>query len=118
VLPSGGVCSVIATTRCTSSSSIVRGRPERGASANPAKRRSPKLRRHKPAVGNDTPSSAAIWVFVAPSAARSTIRARSACCCDTDGRRSNARNSRSSGSDNSIAAAARAIPTTVPIVPS
>ncbi|MGZ6639433.1 MAG: hypothetical protein ACXVII_42195, partial [Solirubrobacteraceae bacterium] len=46
-------------------------------------------------------------VFVAPSAARNTIRARIACCCDADGVRNTVRNSRSSSSDSSIAAATR-----------
>ena len=117
VVPSGGGSSVLASTRWTSSSSISRGRPERGASASPSRRRSAKLRRHSPTVGNDTPASAAICVFVAPSAARSTIRARNACCCDADGVRSTARNSRSSCSERSIAAAARAMPPTVPQLP-
>ena len=56
------------------------GDPSAARRPDPARRRSPKLRRHKPTVGSDTPASAAICVFVAPSAARSTIRARSACC--------------------------------------
>ena len=76
-----------------------------------------KLRRHNPTVGSDTPASAAICVFVAPSAARNTIRARNACCCDADGARSTARNSRSSSSESSIVTAARAMPPTVPKLP-
>ena len=74
----------------------------------PSSPRSQKLRRHNPTVGNDTPTSAAICVFDAPSDARNTIRARIACCCDADGVRNTARNSRSSSSDSSIAAATRA----------
>ncbi len=38
--------------------------------------------------------------LVAPSAARNTIRARIACCCDADGVRNTVRNSRSSSSDS------------------
>ena len=41
---------------------------------------SQKFRRHNPTVGNDTPTSRAICVLLAPSAARSTILARNACC--------------------------------------
>ena len=98
----------MASTRCTSSSSICRGRPDRGASTNPSSPRSQKFRRHNPTVGSDTPTSAAICVFDAPSEARNTIRARIACCWGADGVRSTVRNSRSSSSDSSIAAATRA----------
>jgi pimeloyl-ACP methyl ester carboxylesterase len=47
-------------------------------------------------------------VFDAPSDARTTIRARIACCKDTDGVLNTARSSDSSSSDNSIVAALRA----------
>lgn len=43
--------------------------------------------------------------------------ARNASCCDADGVRSTARNSRSSFSESSIIAAARATPQTVPQLP-
>ena len=49
----------LASARWTSSSSTVRGRPERGASASPSRRRSQKLRRHKPTVRSDTPRTSA-----------------------------------------------------------
>src|SRR5207245_5899381 len=110
VLPSGGLSSVLARTRPTSSSSICRGLPERGASASPSRRRSQKFRRHNPTVGKDTCVSAAICVLVTPSAARKTIRARVACCWGTEGRRSHDCSSRSSSSERSITSAAR--PTT------
>lgn len=45
----------------------------------PSRRRSAKFARHSLTVGSDTPASAVIWVFVAASAARNTIRARSSC---------------------------------------
>ena len=65
--------------------------PTAARHASPSSPRSQKFRRHNPTVGNDTPTSAAICVFDAPSAARNTIRARIACCCDADGVRSTAR---------------------------
>jgi len=87
VLPSGGVSGVVASTRATSSSSICRGRPEREACTRPSRPRSAKFRRHSLTIGSDTPAYGAICVFVTPSAALSTIRARSACCWEADGAR-------------------------------
>jgi hypothetical protein len=76
--------------------------------SSPSSPRSEKFRRHNPTVGSDTPTSAAIWLFDAPSAARNTIRARIACCCEADGVLSTERSSASSSSDSTIIAAVRA----------
>src|SRR5215211_2362157 len=108
--PAGGGSSVLASTRCTVSSSIARGRPERGRSASPLRPARANCARHRLTVGSDRPSSPAMSVLLAPSAARSTIRARSASFCATDGVRSRRRSSASCSGESAIAAAARGTP--------
>src|SRR5262249_9721032 len=71
----GGGFSVCVMTR---SWSINRGRPDRGASNNPATPLREYRARQDTTVCRDTPTRAAISVFDTPSAANSTIRARCA----------------------------------------
>jgi hypothetical protein len=56
---------------------IVGGLPERRASARPANPRSAYRDRHNTTVGSEHPTRAAISLPATPSAANSTIRARS-----------------------------------------
>src|SRR5919108_2235398 len=85
---------------------MARGRPGRRRSASPSTPSVANWARHIPTVGLDSPSSAAISVLVAPSAARSTIRARWAIWLEVDGVRVSAVSSLRCPSDNSITAAA------------
>ena len=71
----------------TVSSPISRGRPTRGSSSSPSTPVSTQRRRHLPTVAGLQPSRSAIAVSAAPSAAASTILARSASACDTVCRR-------------------------------
>ena len=66
-----------ALTSATTRAGNVRGRPGRGASASPARPCWQYRRRHLRAVSSQMPSRAAIALFPNPSAASSTIRARS-----------------------------------------
>src|SRR5664280_2866810 len=81
VVPSGGGPRVSATRRSRSSRVYVGGCPGRGASARPAKPAAAYRRRHSLTVMIATPSSAAIRSIGAPSAERSTIRARVTARC-------------------------------------
>ena len=69
--------SVLRTTSATASSSMRRGRPERGSSSSPSRRCSAKRLRHFLAVWLVTPSTLPICTLVSPSAASSTMCARS-----------------------------------------
>ncbi len=71
----GADSSVVITTRSTCSSVIVRGRPGRGSSNSPSRRRSANRLRHFVTVGRETPNDSAISPFVNNPAAASTIRA-------------------------------------------
>ena len=77
VASTGDASSVRRTTSATRASSMLRGRPERGASDNPSTRSFRKRRRHLPTVCSCTPTSAATALFVRPSAQRRTMRQRS-----------------------------------------
>jgi hypothetical protein len=100
----GGGRSVAATicrwSRC-------RGRPDRAWSSNPARPRAAYRLRQPITVGPDTPTSSAIAVFDTPSAASSTIRARSANPARTDDDRVSRSNTSRSPTRNPSAAAAR-----------
>jgi hypothetical protein len=74
----GGVTVADKISAITSSVSTVRGPPGRGASSRPASPSSAYCRRHLITVGSVQPTRAAICGPVSPSAASSTIRARSA----------------------------------------
>jgi hypothetical protein len=74
----GTPSSVATTTSSTWSSRIDGGRPGRGSSARPSRRRAMNRARHRSTVDSSTPRSAAACLFVPPSAHRSTIFARSA----------------------------------------
>jgi hypothetical protein len=78
-----------------------RGRPGRCPSASPASPRATNRDRHLRTVSTHTARSAAMLVLVAPSAADSTIRARSTCRAWAVGRISAISAARSS-SDNTI----------------
>ncbi len=77
VLALGCSCNVASTTRSTSSSVTDRGRPTRGSSQSPSRRKSTKRWRHLPTVGCDKPRFSATSMLFAPSAQASTILARS-----------------------------------------
>ncbi len=102
VRPAGRVSSVAVTTSATFPSLTVRGAPGRGSSASPSIRRSAKRRRHRATVIRATPSRSTIARLLSPSAASSTICARSASPRATFRRRSRASSSPRSASDNSI----------------
>ena len=65
-------------TSSTWSSRIDGGRPGRGSSCRPSRRRAMNRARQRSTVDSSTPRSAAACLFVPPSAQRSTIFARSA----------------------------------------
>jgi hypothetical protein len=79
VIPSsaGGSVSVIARISSRTAGGIVGGFPGRGASASPARPRSANRDRHRITVGSLHPTRPAISTPGTPSAASSTIRARS-----------------------------------------
>ncbi len=78
VASSGISSSVAVMTSSTLSSRIDGGRPGRGSSCRPSRRRAMNRARHRSTVDSSTPRSAATCLFVPPSALRSTIFARSA----------------------------------------
>ena len=61
-----------------------RGRPDRGRSANPASPCSQNRFRNREATSTHTPTCEAMSTFCTPSAANSTIRARTTDACDAD----------------------------------
>jgi hypothetical protein len=76
---SAGVVSKVATSTCSTCSSVmVRAAPGRGSSASPSRRRATNRDRHLVTVGREMPSLAATSALLAPSAQASTIRQRSA----------------------------------------
>jgi hypothetical protein len=102
VRPAGRRSSVAVTTSATFSSVTVRGAPGRGSSNSPSRRRSAKRRRHVATVIRATPSRSTIARLLKPSAASSTISARSAPPRATFRRRRRASSSVRSAADNSI----------------
>src|SRR4051812_7981404 len=85
----GASSSVRATRRSTASSPMLRGAPERGASASPSNRCSAKRPRQVATVCRLKPSAAATPRLVAPGSAQaSTARMRWASACPTPRRRS------------------------------
>jgi hypothetical protein len=74
----GGVTVADKISPIASSVSTVRGPPGRGASSSPASPPAAYCRRHLTTVGSVQPALSAICGPVSPSAASSTIRARSA----------------------------------------
>ena len=78
VASAGIVSSVFVTTSAIFSSPILRGAPQRGSSSRPSKRFLANRFRHSPAVSRERPSVAAIAQLFMPSAANSTISARTA----------------------------------------
>ena len=78
VAAAGIVSSVFVTTSAIFSSPILRGAPQRGSSSRPSKRFLTNRFRHSPAVSRERPSVAAIAQLFMPSAANSTISARTA----------------------------------------
>src|SRR5205823_9600917 len=78
VASAGSVSSVLVTTSAILSSPILRGAPQRGSSSRPSKRLLANRFRQSPAVSREMPSSSAIAQLFMPSAASSTISARTA----------------------------------------
>ena len=83
-----------AFTSATTEAANARGRPVRGKSRTPSRPCSQKRRRHLRTVSTVTARSRAIAAFAAPSAAASTIRARSTSRCSPLTRRARASSSR------------------------
>jgi hypothetical protein len=102
VRPAGSLSSVAVTTSATFSSVTVRGAPGRGSSRSPSSRRSAKRRRQVATVMRATPRRSTIARLLKPSAASSTISARTASPRATFRRRRRAASSTRSASDNSI----------------
>ena len=71
---------------------IVRGAPGRGSSVSPSRRWATNRERHLPTVGRVIPSRRATSVLLAPDAHSSTIRDRSANCCELFGLRAHRAN--------------------------
>jgi hypothetical protein len=101
VRPVGNVSSVAVTTSAIFSSLTVRGAPERGSSSRPSRRRSANRLRQVVTVTRVMPSRSAIARLLMPSAASSTISARTASPRATFRRRSRAVSSARSAADNS-----------------
>jgi hypothetical protein len=108
----GIVSSVLVTTSAILSSPILRGAPQRGSSSRPSKRFFANRRRQVPTVSREMPSSSAIAQLFMPSAANSTICARSASARATLRRRTRiSKSPRSSLLKTIPTAVPRAIPT-------
>src|SRR5215208_4334856 len=83
-----GVSSSVATTTCSTCSTVIDGgRPGRGSSTSPSSRRCTNRPRHLPTVAGCTPNSAATCLFGVPSAHASTILQRWASAWDDFARR-------------------------------
>src|SRR5512132_993910 len=83
-----GVSSSVATTTCSTCSTVIDGgRPGRGSSTSPSSRRCTNRPRHLPTVAGCTPNSAATCLFGVPSAHASTILQRCASAWDDFARR-------------------------------
>ena len=80
VRPLGG-CVTVVSTFVTVAVASDTGRPERGASSNPASRSSANRRRQTPTVCGVVSSSAAMSRFSHCWAANRTMRARKTSCC-------------------------------------
>jgi hypothetical protein len=74
---SAGSAQANAFTSASAVAAKTRCRPGRGRSASPGRPRAQNRARHLRTVSTQTPSRPAIAAFVVPSAAASTIRARS-----------------------------------------
>ena len=87
VAPGGASSRVLTSTPSIISSLIVRGRPGRGSSTSPSRRRTANRPRHFDTVAAQHPKRPAMSLFASPAAAPNTIRQRNANACDDDGRR-------------------------------
>ena len=101
----GAVSSVLTITSSTLASLIFLGCPGRGSSVKPSKRCSAKRVRHVAAVERLIPKRSPISVFLSPSAANNTTRARWANAWALVRRRVHASNWARSSSVNSMATA-------------